>query len=345
MIMNIKINQANECNYITVENNSGLVLTLADIGAAIRAIKVPDKDGGSKTVTLCPVSDELFATAYHGKTIGRTSGRIENATFTIDGKTALLERNNFGVDNLHGGASGFHAARFDCEVKQGKAYADIVFKRTSPSGEGGYFGDVDITVTYRVYDDANTFRIIFDGSSNANTLLNLTNHVYWNMGGDLVESVNDQILYLNAPKFGKLNERLIVEDVIPVTKEMDFRSPHKIGDYIYRDSVQLYTKGYDHPYFLAPHSFDDVVASLYSKRSGIKLEVRTTYPCIVFYSDGQADSNIEVFPGKRDEQYLAACLECQYHPDGIHQTPENCGIVSPERPYHEEIEYKFILMK
>lgn len=328
---------------IKVENNVGLVVTLTDVGAAIREIKVPDKFGNSKTVTLAPVNDDLFCNAYHGKTIGRTSGRISGATFTIDGKTAQLERNNFGVDNLHGGSSGFHVARFNWEVRQGENYTDIAFKRTSKDGECGYFGNIDVTVTYRVLHDDNAFRIIFDGSSDVKTLLNLTNHVYWNMSGDLAESVTEQELFINAPRFGKLNERLIVEKILPVSEEMDFTHAHSIGDYLFRDTVQQRTKGYDHPYFLAKHSLDEVVASLYSRRSGIKLEVRTTYPCVVFYANGQADGSVEVFNGKYDEQYLAACLECQYHPNGIHASPENCGILAPDQPYHEEIAYKFLL--
>ena len=317
-------------------------MKLTNLGAAIREIRVPDKYGNIKTVTLSPVKDEEFLNAYHGKTIGRTAGRITGAKFTIDGKTANLERNNCGEDNLHGGSCGFHTVKFGCEVKQGREYSDIIFKYTSPDGESGYFGNVNIKVTYRVYDEKNVFRIIYDGTSDTKTLLNLTNHVYFNVSGNLEESVKEQKLYINAPKVGKLSERLTVEEIVPVTEEMNFKTPHKIGDFIYRDNVQKYTKGYDHPYFLAPHKFEDLAASLYSKISGICLEIRTTYPCIVFYADGQADTRVEVMQDRYDEQYLAACLECQYHPDGIHQSPENCGIVSPEHPYHEEIEYKFI---
>ena len=335
--------QHGDYTHITAENSTGLVLTLASIGASIRCVKLPMADGVTKTVTLAPLNEELFAAGYHGKTIGRTSGRICNATFSIDGKTATLERNNHGVDNLHGGASGLHAKVFDWQIVRSADYADVVFSYTSPDGEGGYFGEVKLTVTYRVMERENTFRIVFDGKADCRTLLNLTNHVYWNLSGDLAESTKEQTLFINAPRYGKLNERLIVEEVLPVSKQMDFTTPQKIGDYVYEDSVQLYTKGYDHPYFLAEAPFSQLAASLYSAVSGVRLEVRTTYPCIVFYADGQARSDLEVLPGKYDEQYLAACLECQYHPDGIHQAASNCGVTSPDEPYHHEIEYKFLL--
>lgn len=341
--MKLSVASKNDYSVITLKNKAGLTITLTSLGAAIREITVPDRYGKSKTVTLCPVNDADFVKAYHGKTIGRTAGRISGAEFTIKGRTAVLERNNFGTDNLHGGTNGFHVAKFGCEITQEKQYTDVVFSRVSRDGEGGYFGNVNVTVTYRISENENAFRIIFDGTADDETLLNLTNHVYFNMSGNLEESVKEQTLYINAPKVGRLNERLIIEEVVPVTNEFDFRKPRKIGEYINDENVQRHTNGYDHPYFLAPHDFGEVICRMCSRLSGISLEVRTTYPCVVFYSDSCPDDSVEVFPDKFDEQYLAACFECQYHPDGIHQTPDNCGIVSPAKPYHEETEYRFVI--
>lgn len=341
----MEINQIKKKNYteIDLRNSAGLNLKLSTLGAGIREVKVPDRCGKQVTVTLCPVKEDEYLGCYHGKTIGRTSGRISGATFTVNNKTAVLERNNYGEDNLHGGACGFHAADFAFEVKRDSEYTDIVFTHFSPDGEGGYFGNVKIIVTYRVMEKVNEFRILFDCTSDEPTLLNLTNHVYWNLGGNLNERVSEEELYINAPVYGKLNERLIVENIVPVNEEMDFRKAHNIGDFLENENVQRYTKGYDHPFFLAPHSKDCTVAYLYSGLSGVKLDVSTTYPCIVLYTDGQADSRVEVYKGKYDEKYLGACLECQYHPDGIHQSPDNCGILTSDKPYHEEIGYKFSL--
>lgn len=341
--MKLSVFSKTDYSVITLKNKTGLTITLTSLGAAIREIIVPDSYGRRKTVTLCPVKDEDFVKAYHGKTIGRTAGRIKDAEFTINGRTAHLERNNFAKDNLHGGSAGFHVAKFGCEIRQEKDYTDVVFSRVSRDGEGGYFGNVNVTVTYRICENENAFRIIFDGTADEETLLNLTNHAYFNVSGNLEESVREQTLYINAPKVGKLNERLIVDEVIPVTKEFDFRTPQKIGEYIVAENVQRHTFGYDHPYFLAPHGFEEVICWLYSRLSGIKLEVRTTYPCVVFYADSCPDTSVEVFPERLDEQYLAACFECQFHPDGIHRSPDNCGIVSPAKPYHEETEYRFVI--
>lgn len=330
---------------LTVENSAGLTLRLTALGAAIREIKVPDKFGEIKTVTLCPTSDAIYRKEYYGKSIGRTAGRIQDATFTIDGKTANLQKNNKGADNLHGGVTGFHSVVFDCETVETPDYTDVVFSYASPDGEGGYFGNVKFTATYRVRENENSFRIIYDGESDTRTLLNVTNHVYLNLSGNLEESAKEHRLYINASRFGKLSERLIIEDILPVTKEMNFRKPHKIGDYVYEESVQKYTCGYDHQYFLDTESVDELACALECEKSGVKLEVRTSYPCVVLYTNSCPHPEYEVYPGKHDEQYMAACLECQYHPDGIHACPDNCGILSPEKPYHEEIDYRFGIVK
>lgn len=341
--MKVTVTKNKYYNLITFENSAGMTVCLTDLGAAIREVKVPDKNGEVKTVTLCPTDDKIFVAGYHGKTIGRTSGRINGATFSIDGKTAVLEKNNYGRDNLHGGATGLHAQKFSYIINEGEKYTEAEFTYLSKDGEGGYFGNVKITVIYRIYEGQNRFGIIFKGVADEKTLLNLTNHVYWNMGGNLTENVKEQTLFINASHVGKLNERLISEEVIAVPAEFDFRKPHKIGDFAEAENVQRHTTGYDHPFFFAGSGLDKLACALQSEKSGIRLEVRTTYPCVVLYTDNYADGNVEVYKDRLDEKYMAACLECQYHPDGVHQTPEKCGIISPENDYYEEVDYRFVI--
>ena len=328
---------------ITLENGSGMTLRLASLGAAIREVRVPDRKGESKTVTLCPIDERAFCDAYYGKTVGRTAGRIAGATFTIGNKTATLEKNNFGQDNLHGGKTGLHVANFSAEIREHAEYTDAVFCYRSPSGEGGYFGNANICVTYRVSERENAFKIPFDGTPDEPTLLNITNHVYWNVSGNLCESAKAQTLYIAASRVGMVNERLLTEKIVPVSEDFDFRTPHKIGDYIAEQEVQQYTNGYDHAWFLDTKNADEKACELYSEKSGIGVQVFTTYPCVVFYANCQAPANQQVYPNVTDEAYLSACLECQYHPDGIHACPERCGVCSPEKPYHEETAYKFIV--
>lgn len=338
--MKITEKKVDDYTEFTAENTAGLVLCLTSLGAGIREIRVPDKTGASKTVTLCPTDESVYRKAHYGKTVGRTAGRIENATFSIGDKTAVLEKNNHGHDNLHGGASGLHARVFACAYRRQAAYTDVIFTYDSPDGEGGYFGNACITVTYRICENENTFRILFDGTTDTTALLNLTNHVYFNVSGDLCESGREQKLYINASRVGKLNERLLIEKIVPVTAPFDFTQPHKIGDYIDDEQVQRHTHGYDHPYFLHTRNDTELACSLYSEKSGIFLQIRTTYPCVVFYSDSCPHIGMPVSANKTDEPYLAACLECQYDPDGIHRSPANCGVLTAAKPYHAETEYK-----
>lgn len=310
----------------TLTNGAGMTVSLTAFGAGILSIKAPDKDGIAREVVRLP--DKGYGKDYHGLTIGRTSGRIAGATFEIDGKTATLEKNNFGTDNLHGGKTGLFGKTFYAEVKESSDYTDVIFSYMSADGEGGYFGNVRITVTYRVYEKENRLAIYYDGKPDCKTLLNLTNHVYFNVSGDMREPVSEQYMFLNASKAGVLNERLITTEIAEVSPEFDFRKPHKVKDFLQTETVQRYTHGYDHPFFLDSRGMADVQASLYSELSKIKLAVKTTYPCVVVFGDN--------FRG-----YKSTCFECQYNPDGIHMSPDDCGICSPAAPYSEQIEYSF----
>ena len=340
-MMKVHTSKVSDYEEITLENDSGLYLKLTSLGAGIREVRVPNKQGESVTVTLCPEEEDKYRNEYHGKTVGRTAGRIENAEFSIGNRKAVLDKNNFKTDNLHGGKGALHSRVFECELVPETEYTDVVFSYDSPDGECGYFGNVTLKVTYRVYERENSFRILFDATTDEPTLLNLTNHVYWNLSGNLSQGIESHGLYLNSTTMGELNERLIIQKVVPCEEEFNFTDGHGIGKYIKSDAVQKYTRGYDHPFKLDTRSIEDVAAKLSCYSSGIHLYVRTTYPWVVFYSNSQPIVGRKINCDKLDKQYLAACLECQYHPDGIHACPEKCGVLTPEKPYHEEILYTF----
>ncbi len=340
--MQIVSKEYNGCSEIVLQNQTGLRLALCDLGASIREISVPDKDGKQRVVTMRPADERLFRECYYGKTIGRTAGRIAGATFTVNGKTAQLDKNNKGADNLHGGFSGLHAQVFSVRTAPADAYTDVIFFYRSPDGEGGYFGNADITVTYRVWEKENKFSIVYDGVVDEPTLLNLTNHVYLNVGGDLSESVTEHTLTIAASRMAKLNERLIVEDIVPVTDATDFRTARKIGEKIYEPQVQQYTHGYDHVYFLDAPDLTKDACSLRSDTSGIQLTMRTTSPCVVFYSNSMPKTELAMSPtGQKDQLYLAACLECERFSDGIRRFPQTCAVTTPQAPYHEETQFVF----
>lgn len=326
--------------YVTLINKNNMEIKLSTCGAGIKEIKVPNKNGIVKTVTLAPVDNIEYNNSYHGKTIGRTSGRIEDASFTIDGKTAYLEKNNFKIDNLHGGSTGFYSQNFDVSIIDGKEYTKVVFTYYSPDGEGGYFGNVSTTIIYQIYEEENKFKIIIKGKSDCKNLLNITNHVYWNLSGDLSNNILDHELFLNASKRGKLNSRLILTDIIPVTEEFNFKNTRKIKEFIENQSVQENTQGYDHPFYL--DSTDCVVSSLYSSENNLRLNIKTSYPTVVCYTNNYPLENVEIFDKKYDDKYMAVCLECQYSPNGLKLVPENAGVFEKNEEYSEYIEYEFI---
>lgn len=311
---------------ICLANSAGMEITLCALGAGIMSIKLGDRDGIVREFTK--LTPKGYGAGHNGVTVGRTSGRIANAEFTIDGRIARLDKNNFGVDCLHGGCDALRKRVFALECRCGDEYTDAIFTYFSPDGEGGFFGNVDISVTYRVYERENRFAILFHAVPDCKTLINLTNHVYLDVSGDLRESSTEHELYLNADRVGVLNERMLASGIIPVPETFDFRTSHKIGKYIASEDVQRYAGGYDHPFFLARTGLDTPACVLYSHLSGVRLTVSTTYPCVVLYTDNKADCQ-------------SVCLECQYPSDGIHSSPEHCGVCSPESPYDEAIEYKF----
>lgn len=326
--------------YITLENASLMKITLSDCGASIKEVCVPDKFGQVKCVTLCPQNNADFVKAYHGKTIGRTAGRINNADFSIDGKVAHLTVNNSGKDCLHGG-NGLHGKRFLYRILEQPDCVEVEFSYLSQDGEDGYFGNVKIIVTYRISLNENKFSIRFGGTTDQKTLLNLTNHVYWNLSGNLSSEITNHILYLNADKYGVLNERLVTEKISPINKSFNFLTPHEIGDFIHDTCVTEYCNGYDHPFFLRKSGLSQTACCLRCENSGINLQIKTTYPCVVVYTNNFPEEDKFVYEGVTDKLHMAVCLECQYHPDGIHQTPDNCGIFTPECAYLEETEYVF----
>lgn len=326
-----------EFTVITVANDAGMTVSLSSLGAGIRDVYVPDACGTPRLVTLRPADETLMLRAAHGKTIGRTAGRIANAEFTIGERTARLEKNNRGVDNLHGGAASFRYKEFSYSVREKDDRVEVEFTYFSPDGEGGYFGNVTLSVMYALYARENKLAVRYRGTSDEKTLLNVTNHAYWNLSGDLRETVENHVMRINASRVGYVNERGVTVDETAVTPEFDFRTAHAIGDHINSPAVQRVTGGYDHPFFLDAKG---VAARIYSPSSGIALTVSTDYPCVVIYTNN-AVKGYKLVGGVDDGKYMAVCTECQYHPDGIHRQPADCGVFSPDKPYENETVFEF----
>ncbi len=331
---------------ISLTNANSATLVLCSFGASVRDIIVPDKTGVMKSVILAPkdYADCLLADDYHGKTLGRTAGRVGSGEYTLDGKTSILDKNNMGVDCLHGGTYGFHARNFSAKIVESDEFCEVVFSRLSPSGECGFLGNVNATVTYRFYEKSNLFDIIYSAEADQSVLLNLSNHAYFNLSGNLEDKVFDTEVFINASRYGKTNERFVITEKTPVDEVFDFRKPKKLGEHLFDENLQAHTLGYDTQFFLDKEDFGSVCASAYNEKSGIKLNVYTTYPVVSLYTNNYPCDHT-LFFDKKDEKYLAFCFECFFNPNGVHMESERNGVIKKGDKYFEKIRFEFLAEK
>lgn len=332
-IKNIKDDIVN----IEVNNHKGLKLVLSNIGASIRNIYLFDE-----LMTLSPKNDLDFIKndGFFGKTVGRTCGRIKNATYTLNGKKANLDINDFGKNNLHSGFNALHSKVFSYEINENKDSLDIRFKTNSPDGENGHVGECNIDVLYRIYNDLNTFELVYFVKAIDDVYVDLTNHVYLNLSGNFKSDILNEKLYIAASKYGRLNKENIQVAVDNVNKLYSFKHRHKVGKYV-NDSVVLSNQnGYDNPYYVDSITLDKPQAILLDKKSKIRLNLYTTYPIVHLYTNNYP-TNYEICGDIKDRKYQALCLECEYYPNGINEGKTE-GIINKGDTLVNSIKYEFI---
>ena len=316
-----------------LETASGASLTVLDYGATIQSLRVPDHDGRLVDVVLgYDTAAEYERNNYYlGATIGRVGNRIAGARFSLNGTDYELAKND-GANHLHGGVKGFDKRMWDMTVGDGA----IVCKRLSPDGEEGYPGNLDVTVTFRLTED-NALHITYDAEADADTLVNLTNHSYFNLNGG--GSVLDHHLQVFAERFCEGDAGCLPTGSLldVVGTPFDFRAEKRIGDEIGAAHEQLLRAGgYDHNYCLSGKR----AAALYSEKTGVEMTVDTDLPGMQVYSG----NFLEKHPGKGGteiDRRGAICLETQLYPNGM-----NCwGFPSPVlragSKLHSETVYSF----
>lgn len=326
--------------HILVENIVGMKVELASFGASIYQIELKNIEGTYEAVTLVPSSlaDFNTNTSYHGKTIGRYAGRIDKGNCFINDTKYNLDINWNNVNSLHGGSSGISSKEFSYEIIKEEDYSDIVFFLFEK--EATLPGDVTYKITYRIYKNINKLTIYFDAVSTSDTLLNLTNHTYFNLSGNLKENILNHKLYLPCDKYTKLNDELITEAILEVDRVMDFRDNHYIKDYIFDTSLQNHVaKGYDH-YFLKEDRDCDLIAVLTSIKNHLRLTITSSYPGVVFYSGNYPEKYNVNKENISNTKYDSLCLEPQYIPNGINMEVDT-GLVKKDEKYHHYITYEF----
>ncbi|HHU71543.1 MAG TPA: galactose mutarotase [Clostridiales bacterium] len=318
-------NDGKEAYLYTVTNDKGMEVSFTNYGACIVSIIVPDSKGNKADVVLGYDNLEGYQEdqAGFGAFIGRYANRISEGKFVINGKTYELEKND-GNNTLHGGSKGYNKCLYETEIFQDEDMISVEFSRLSPHMEQGFPGNLDISVTYSL-SEANELMIEYLVVSDQDTIINLTNHSYFNLAGHNSGSALDHKLWIKANQYNPTNNELIptgeLKDVTGTP--MDFRKSKSIGQDIDLDYEPLrIARGYDHNYVL-DLSGDDVekVAQLVHEDSGRVMEVFTDMPGMQLYSSNMLESVKNSKDGASYNRGQGICFETQFFPNSCN-TPE-----------------------
>ena len=325
----------------TFENSSGMVMEVTDFGATLCSLWVPCPDGVLRDVVLgydSPAGYEGPAGTFFGATVGRNANRIRQGRFILGGKTYQLAINN-GPNNLHSGLD-FWSFR----IWQVKAVTEnsITFFLHSPDGDQGYPGAVDIRVTYTLTEE-NSVRIDYLGLPQEDTILNLTNHTYFNLNGHASGSILEHTVWLDADRFTRADETSVpTGELLDVTgTPMDFRTPKTVGRDIGQDYEALnFGKGYDHNWCLNNAGSFAKIAALTGDVTGLSMDVYTDLPGVQIYTANYVDNE----PGKGGTVYQCRqgiCFETQHYPDAINHPNFPSPVVRAGEVYKTTTEFKF----
>lgn len=333
-----------------VKNANGVTARLMTRGATLTGLDAPDRDGKMADVLLGfddVAAYESDANQYFGCTVGRYGNRIAKGRFTLDGKEYKLFTND-GENHLHGGnGRSFDKVVWDAEPFEGDGKQGVKFSYTSPDGEEGYPGKLVATVTYTLNDE-NELKIEYTAETDKPTVLNLTNHAYFNLGGAGSATVNDHVLKLNADHYTPVNDTLITTgEIAPVDgTPLDFREPTAIGKRV-DELTETSALGYDHNFVLnrSDAGEGDLVeaAVLVDPASGRMLTVSTDQPGVQFYG-GNFLKDQKGKDGKTYAHRSACCLETQVYPDSPNkQDKENWPscVLRPGDQYTHTCVYAF----
>ncbi|PTA69386.1 aldose epimerase family protein [Deinococcus arcticus] len=312
-------------------------------GGVLVGLQAPDRCGTPAEVTLG--HDHLApylsreTSPYFGALIGRFANRIAGGRFVLDGQPITLARNN-GPNALHGGPGGFDGQPWQATPDTGPDHARLHLRRTSPDGEEGYPGTLQVEVTYTL--TATELQLRYRAQTNRPTVLNLTNHTYWNLGGR--RDILDHQLQVQAGRFTPTDKQAIptgeLQDVTGTP--FDLRRPRRLGDVLALSHDQLtFAGGLDHNFVLDQPGLDQAAATLHDPASGRRLDVLTTQPGLQVYSGNFLDGRITGRGGQRYGPRWAVCLETQHFPDSPNQPHFPRTRLDPGETFESQTIYRF----
>ncbi len=329
----------------TLQNKNNATVTVTTLGASLVSINVPDKKGAFGDVLLGYDNAQGYVDdiSFFGAIVGRYGNRIAKGKFSLDGKSYQLEVNS-GVNHLHGGKIGFNRKLWEAEINEKAPFASVTMHCTSPDGEGGYPGKVSLSVTYS-WSDNNELTIDYSGTTDAPTILNPTNHAYFNLTGDPTNTILDHEVMIAADQFTPDDSVLIptgkLQDV--AGSPLDFRSPKRIGDRINDPYEQLQiARGYDHNWVL--NNYNKTVrlaATAYDPKSGRFMEMLTDQPGVQFYTGNFLDGSHKGKGGVAYQFRSGLCFEAQHFPDSPNKPQFPSVVLRPGETYKQTTKYRF----
>ena len=338
--------QGDSTALFVLNNNNGMEVCVTNFGARIVSVLVPDRDGIMRDVVLGfdNIKDYQNVKSDFGASIGRYANRINQGNITIDGEIIQLPQNNYG-HCLHGGPNGWQYKVYKpVEVTRNS----ISFSLLSPDGDENFPGNVNAKVSYTLTDD-NAIRIEYSATADAKTVINMTNHSYFNLSGNPSNPAIDHILYINASNFTPVDSTFMTTGEIASVEgtPMDFTTPKAIGRDIENPYQQLRNgKGYDHNWVLdTKGNVNELAAKLSCPSTGIAVEVYTNEPGIQIYTGNFLKGNVV---GKNGVAYpcrASVCLETQHFPDSPNKPQWPSVLLEPGQKYYSECIYKFVVEK
>lgn len=329
-------------NEYTIDNENGLVFSILNLGGTITEIKTKDKFGNLENIVLKydDMRTYIENPSYYGATVGRTAGRINDGYFTLNSEIYQLAK-NYGKNSGHGGERGFSNRIFDVDIIEKNESVIVSLSYFSKDLEEGYPGNLNIKVEYEVRKDNKIiFRVL--GKSDKDTLLNITNHSYFNLSGNYKRDILDHSLKMNCDRYLEIDTvGGATGEVLEAKDEFDFRKGKLLGKDIDSETEQIKLgAGFDHP-FLFEEGNENLI-ELFDEESGRKMVVKTDYPAVVIYSQNYIDGQI-LDGGKDVKRRMAVCLEVQNPPIGYNESFKDYSILKKDEEVLIKTEYSFFI--
>lgn len=333
-----KTREGEKIEQIILNNDNNVSVSVINFGATITSFRTPDSNGHIDNIMLGfnKLIDYEDEHPYIGATVGRYANRIAKGKFKLGNKNYKLATNN-GPNHLHGGLKGFDKKIWDFKTEKASDYCAVIMSCTSADGEEGYPGNLSVEVKFTLNNN-NELNILYKASTDKKTIINLTNHSYWNLGGAGSGLIHDHSIYINADNYLPVNETLIPTGEINSVHAtpFNFLNERRVGD----DIEQV--GGFDHCYVLN-HSENEKkmihASTVFCKETGRRMEVLTDQPGMQFYTGNFLDK-LQTINGVINKQE-AFCLETQNFPDAINQKNFPSPILSPKESYQTSTTYRF----